>query len=54
MWLVVPSSFQMDDFYTCFHVNTLLDMRIVAQATITLQLVRYGHLTALYGIGHGP
>jgi hypothetical protein len=43
----------MDEFYTCFYVNTLLDIWIVAQATITLQLVRHGHLTPLYRIGHG-
>jgi hypothetical protein len=53
MWLVVPSSFKMDDFYICFYVNTLLDIWIVAQATITLQLLKHGHLRPLYGIGHG-
>jgi hypothetical protein len=52
MWLVVLS-FKMDDFYTCFYVNMLLDIRIVAQATITLQLLRHGHLTPLYRIGRG-
>jgi hypothetical protein len=44
MWLVVPSSFKMDDLYTCFYVNMLLDIWTVAQATITLQLLRHDTL----------